>query len=260
MKKQRVIIFCLILCLAGPLLLGGCAVIKKFFGEDEEKGASELMSEGTEAFEKGRYEQAREAFQKLKDRYPYSKYAVTAELRMADSMYEKKDYDEAYDAYDEFERLHPKNQEIPYVIYQKGMCQFLQVKTIDREQAHTLKAKEEFERIIGRFPRDEYAQKARKNLRKCMIFLADYELYVANFYYKKGKYRAALARYNYLIENFPDMGQYSQALELIARCKAEIAKEDKEAQVKAQKEAQKQAEKAQREAEKTAAREAEKKD
>jgi outer membrane protein assembly factor BamD len=260
MKKQRVIIFCLILCLAGPLLLGGCAIIKKFFAEDEEKGASELMSEGAEAFEKGRYEQAKEAFQKLKDRYPYSKYAVTAELRMADSMYEKKDYDEAYDAYDEFERLHPKNQEIPYVIYQKGMCQFLQVKTIDREQAHTLKAKEEFERIIGRFPRDEYAQKARKNLRKCMISLADYELYVANFYYKNGRYRAALARYNYLIENFPDMGQYNQALELIARCKEKIAKEEKEAQAKAQKEMQKQAEQAQREAEKTAAREAEKKD
>lgn len=258
MKKGRVMIFCLILCVAGTLLLGGCAMFKKFFGGgDEEKAASELMAEGTEAFEKGRFEQAKEAFQKLKDRYPYSKYAITAELRMADSMYEKQDYDEAYEAFDEFERLHPKNPEIPYVIYQKGMCQFQQVKTIDREQAHTLKAKEEFERLIGRFPRDEYAQKARKNLRKCMISMADYELYVANYYYKNGKYQAALARYIYLIENFPDMGQYSQALELIARCKERIAKEEKEFQAKSQKEAEK---KAQKEAEKPAGKEAENKD
>jgi outer membrane protein assembly factor BamD len=257
MKKSRTIVLTLTLCLAFTLLFGGCASIKKLFGEDEEKAASELMVDGTDAFEKGRFEEAKENFQKLKDRYPYSKYAVIAELRMADAMYEKEDYDEAYEAYDEFERLHPKNPEIPYVIYQKGMCQFQQVKTIDREQAHTLKAKEEFERLIGRFPRDEYAQKARKNLRKCMIFLADYELYVANYYYKNGKYRAALARYTYLIEHFPDMGQYNQALELIARCKEQVAKEDKEAQAKAQKEAAKQAEKAQREAEKTAAREAE---
>ncbi|MEW6666200.1 MAG: outer membrane protein assembly factor BamD [Thermodesulfobacteriota bacterium] len=255
MKKSRVIIFYLILCVAGTLLLGGCAFIKKFFGEDEEKAASELMADGTSAFERGQFEKAKEAFQKVKDRYPYSKYAVTAELRMADSMYEGRDYDEAYEAYDEFERLHPKNQEIPYAIYQKGMCQFRQVKTIDREQGHTLKAKEEFERLIGRFPRDEYAQKARKNLRKCMIFLADYELYVANYYYKMGKYRAALARYTYLIEHFQDMGQYNQALELIARCKEQVAKEEKEAWAKAQKEA----EKAQKEAEKTAAKEAQKK-
>jgi outer membrane protein assembly factor BamD len=255
-KKPRFILCCLILCLGGTLLLGGCAYIKQFFGEDEEKGASELMVEGTEAFENGRYEEAKEAFQKLKDRYPYSKYAITAELRMADSMYEKEDYDEAYEAYDEFERLHPKNPEIPYVIYQKGMCQFRQVKTIDREQSHTQKAKEEFERLIGRFPRDEYAQKARKNLRHCMIFLADYEMYVANYYYKKGKYRAALARYTHLVETFQDMGQYSQALELIARCKEQIAKEEKEAQAKAQKEAEKAA---QKEAEKTASMEAEKK-
>jgi outer membrane protein assembly factor BamD len=255
MKKSRVIILCLILCVSGTLLLGGCAYIKKFFGEDEEKAASELMADASSAFEKGRFEEAKEAYQKVKDRYPYSKYAITAELRMADSIYEKQDYDEAYDAYDEFERLHPKNPEIPYVIYQKGMCQFKQVKTLDREQAHTLKAKEEFERLIGRFPKDEYGQKARKNLRKCMIFMADYELYVANFYYKKGKYRAALARYTYLIEHFADMGQYNQALEVIARCKEEIAKEEQADQAKALKEA----EKAQKEAEKTAAREAEKK-
>jgi outer membrane protein assembly factor BamD len=206
---------------------GGCSTIQKYFGDEEEKSASELMSEGTQSFERGRLTEAKEAFQKVKDRYPYSKFAIVAELKMADAMYEKGDYDEAYDAYDEFEKLHPKNPEIPYVIYQKGMCQFRQMKTIDREQAHTLKAKEEFERLVGRFPRDEYAHKARRNIRECLIFLAENELYVANYYYKMGKYRAALARYTFLIENYPDLGQYHQALESIARCKEKILKEEK---------------------------------
>jgi len=261
MKMHRVVFRCLVMCTVLILLTGGCALIEKFFVEDEDKGATELMVEGTESFERGDYEEAKEAFQKLKDRYPYSKYAITAELKMADALYERQEFDEAYEAYDEFERLHPKNLEIPYVIYQKGMCQFRQVNTIDREQTHTLKAKEEFERLIGRFPRDEYAQRARKNIRKCLIFMADHELYIANYYYRMGKYRAALARYTYLIENYPDMGQYHHALELIARCKDKIAKEEKLEQEKAAKEAEKkarqEAEKAQKEAEKESAKEAE---
>ena len=64
------------------------------------------------------------------------------------------------------------------------------------------------------------------NLRKCALYLAENELYVANFYFKMGKYNAALARYRYLIENFPDMGQYNKALENIAICKERLAKRE----------------------------------
>jgi outer membrane protein assembly factor BamD len=221
--RFRIVLFCSMLL----FLMGGCSIIQTFFGVEEEKSASELMSDGTRDFERGRLKDAKEAFQKVKDRYPYSKFAIVAELKMADAAYENGDYDEAFDAYDEFEKLHPKNMEIPYVIYQKGMCQFRQMSTIDREQLHTHKAKEEFERLVGRFPRDEYAHLGRKNIRECMIFLAENELYVANYYYKIGKYRAALARYTYLIQNYPDLGQYHQALEAMARCKEKLLKEEK---------------------------------
>ncbi len=225
----RAVVFCSLLI----LVLGGCSTIKKYLGfDEEEKSVSELMSDGTKDFEAGRLTEAKEAFQKVKDRYPYSKFAVVAELKVADALYENEDYDESYDAYDEFEKLHPKNPEIPYVIYQKGMCQFRQIKTIDREQGHTLKANEEFERLVGRFPRDEYAQKARRNIRECLIFLAENELYVANYYYKMGKYRAALARYTYVIENYPDLGHYNHALESISRCREKILREEKKEEEK----------------------------
>jgi outer membrane protein assembly factor BamD len=204
-----------------PFLIGGCS----HFGKKEEKTATELMSEGMKSFEKGNYEAAAETFQKVKDRYPYNTFAIIAELKMADSLYKRKVYEEAYEAYDEFERLHPKNENIPYVIYQKGMCHFRQLKTIDRDQSHTLKSKEEFERLVKRFPRDDYAKRARKNIRKCLVYLAEYELYVGHFYYKMEKYRAAMARYTYLMNTYPDMGQYHEALAYIRRCKEELSKE-----------------------------------
>jgi len=209
------------------VLLNGCSTIDSILGRgvEDDADAGELMSQGNEDLSAGRYKDAVDAFQKIKDRFPYSKHAVGAELKMADALYLQDEYDLAYTAYDEFEKLHPKHKDMPYVIYQKGMSNFSQVKSKDREQAHTLKAKEEFERLIKRFPRDEYANKARKNLRECLIYLAEYELYVANFYYKQGKYRAALGRYTYILNNYPDMGQYQDAMEGITRCKEKLAQE-----------------------------------
>ena len=203
-------------------LLGGCSLYEKYLGEKEDKRPAELMSEGMKNFERSNYEEATEAFQQLKDRYPYSKYAIMAELKMADGLYEREEFEEAYTAYDDFEKLHPKNESIPYVIYQKGMCNFRQVTAIDRDQSFTLKAKEEFDRLVRRFPSNEYANRARKNIRQCFIYLAEYELYVGHFYYKMGKYKTAMNRYTYLIKNYPDMGQYHEALDYISRCKEKL--------------------------------------
>jgi len=227
MNKRSALVRTVLAAIMLVFLLSGCSTIDSIFGRgvEEEVDAGELMIQGNEDLSKGRYKDAVDAFQKIKDRFPYSKHALSAELKMADALFLQEEYELAYTAYDEFEKLHPKNKDMAYVIYQKGMCNFNQIKSKDREQVHTLKAKEEFERLIKRFPRDEYANKARKNLRECLIYLAEYELYVANFYYKQGRYRAALGRYTFIINNYPDMGQYQDAMEGITRCKEKLAQE-----------------------------------
>ena len=225
MNRSILVIRNILLGMMVVFLLGGCSLYDKYFGGKEDKRPSELMREGMKNFDRANYEEASEAFQKLKDRYPYSKYAIMAELKMADALYEKEEFEEAYTAYDDFEKLHPRNESIPYVIYQKGMCNFRQVTAIDRDQSFTLKAKEEFDRLVKRFPSSEYANRARKNIRECFIYLAEYELYVGHFYYKMGKYRTAMNRFTYLIQNYPDMGQYHEALEYIGRCREKLKKE-----------------------------------
>jgi outer membrane protein assembly factor BamD len=209
------------------LFLSGCGLWSRIFSsKEEEKTPAQLVSEGMDSLERGHYEDATQAFQKIKDRYPYSKFAVEAELKMADALYKTELYDEAFDAYSEFEKLHPKNDNIPYVIYQKGMCHFKQVRTVDRDQSHTFKAREEFERLVKKFPRSEQASRARIKARECYISLARYELYVGHYYYKMKKYRAAMGRYRYLLENYPDLGQYQEALDYINKCKEKVAEKE----------------------------------
>lgn len=217
------------------VLSNGCVVIdsltgtfNRLFGDVEERTPPELMLQGQEYLDEGRYLAASEAFQQIKDRYPYSRYALKAELLLADAMFLREEYNTAYELYDEFERLHPRNPDIPYVIFRKGECHLEQVSTIDRDQSHTHAAKDEFERLVKRFPNDRYAKVARKKIRKCLIYLAEYELYVGHFYFGKGNFRAAKGRYEYIIENYPDMGQYHEALEYIRVCREKLAEEQAE--------------------------------
>ncbi len=208
------------------VMLSGCGVWKHFFGDDDiEPTPAELMSEGLDRFNSGKFEAAAEIFQKIKDRYPYSKNALDAELKMADALYQRGLFEEAYEEYSQFERLHPKNPEIPYVIYQQGMCFYRQSSTIDRDQSKTLRAREEFERVVKRYKNSPYANMAKRKLRESLVNMAEHELYVGNFYYRMGKYDAAMDRYFYIINNFPDLGQYYEAIENIKKCKEDIARE-----------------------------------
>jgi outer membrane protein assembly factor BamD len=208
------------------LLLSGCGLWKKVFGDDIEPTPAELMSEGLNDFKSGEFEAATEAFQKIKDRYPYSKNALQAELKMADALYQREMFDEAYEEYSEFEKLHPKNPDIPYVIYQEGMCFYRQASTIDRDQSHTLQAREEFERVIKRYKNSPYANMAKRKLRESLVNMAEHELYVGNFYFRGEKYQAAMDRYLYIIDHFPDLGQYYEAIENIKKCKDQIAEDE----------------------------------
>lgn len=192
----------------------GCAL----FAVKEEKYAQELAGDGMEAYQDGNYKDAIESFEKIKDWYPFSKYAILAELKIADSHYKLKEYDEAVTAYEQFENLHPLNDAIPYVIFQTGLCHFEQVDTFDRDQSKARKAIEAFNRLIKQFPDNSYSLKAKEYTGICYKSLAESEFGIGIFYYKSKHYKAALKRFKSVIINYPDVGVHQKALQYIAQC------------------------------------------
>lgn len=209
-------IFALVLAFA--LMVSGCSILG-LGSKVRDKSPEDLMRDGLSSFDKADYTKAIESFQKIKDRYPYSKFAIYAELKLADSYFKRDEFDEAIEAYRDFERLHPKNTAIPYVLYQQGMCNFTRMNTIDRDQTYTELALKDFRRLEGQFPDDIYSLRAKRNIRKCLTNLADHELYVGCFYYKVNQYSAALKRFEYLISHYPDLGQYAKAFKYMEICK-----------------------------------------
>jgi outer membrane protein assembly factor BamD len=188
------------------------------------KNAEQLAAEGASAFMNKDYKDAVKAYTDLKDWYPFSRYAILAELKIADSHFHLKQYGEAIIAYETFERMHPRNEAVPYVINQNGLCWFNQIDTIDRDHTPARNALAQFQRLIQQYPDYEHIEPARANIKKCIENIAGHELYVADFYMKTKKYKAALKRYEGIVEFYPGTEQSKIALNKISECASLVNK------------------------------------
>ena len=86
--------------------------------QNYEKGLAELKDEN--------YPEAQKYFQFVKQKYPFSKYAVLAELAIADTQFARGNYTEAIDSYKSFARLHPTHEKVEdgYVAFRIGESYF----------------------------------------------------------------------------------------------------------------------------------------
>jgi outer membrane protein assembly factor BamD len=206
------------------LICSGCTALKDVWrsitGEEEEYSAQELAYVGMDFYESGDYSRAIEKFEKLKDWFPFSRYAMLAELKIGDAHYQLKQYEQAIFAYEEFEKLHPNNEAVPYVVYQTGRCYFDRIETIDRDQTPAKKALETFQRLIKQYPNDEYARTADAHLSKCYQHLAGHDFIIGVFYYKSKHYQAACQRFKSVISDYPDVGYHQKALQYLTKCES----------------------------------------
>lgn len=202
------------------LLLGGCAnLIDYYFLPPAEDTAQELYEAGREAMSQKQYYNAIEYFTKLKDRYPFSPYTPMGTIALGDAYFLTEDYSQAAETYKEFESVHPRNEEIPYVLYQIGVSNFKRSESIDMPQGNLQEALQYFHLLHQTFPDTDYGKEAVEYIRRCRQRLAEHELFIADFYWRTDQYGAAWKRYMYTVENFKDLDEVQE----YAKVRAELS-------------------------------------
>jgi outer membrane protein assembly factor BamD len=227
----------LLLLLTAFVALNGCGTnLKEFyfgdlFGKKSatiDKTAEQLALSGMTNLQKKEYTKAADDFKKLKEHYPYSKYAILAELKSGDAYFGARKYNEAALSYEEFVRLHPRNEVIPYVLYQLGMSHFLTFTTVDRDPEETKTAMQAFEKVIQNFPQSEYAAKSEKQIIECKKRIISHMFSVARHYYINKYYAAAKTRLDTMVQKYPqavaDLGYGPTVEKMLAKCDKEVAK------------------------------------
>lgn len=189
------------------VLLGGCGIIDYFYLPPPEDTAQELFEAGNDAMREKNYLAASGYFSKLKDNFPFSPYAVEAELSLADCYFLDEEWGMASDAYKEFETLHPRHEAIPYVLYNIGMANLNGYPSIDRPSTQVEEAYSYFSRLRESYPSTEYAAVAEEKMKECRKLMAEHELFYADFYFRMERYASALSRYQAILRDFPDVSE-----------------------------------------------------
>lgn len=198
----------LLMVLSVSSILASCATEEK--KTDTPEGAYAVAEE---LDKDERYEEAIAKYQDIRNRFPYSRFAIMSELSVADVYFRKESYAEAQASYMSFKDLHPKHPRADYVTYQLGMSYYKQLpSTIDRDLSLAPSAMTFFEEVYRQFPNSEYAQLARDFHEEARKKLAAKEVYIADFYFIRKKWDSALSRYEGLLKEFPGLGFDEEAL------------------------------------------------
>src|SRR3990172_9546074 len=127
----------------------------------EVPSAEDLYREGNTALEDGGrflfidtrdHAKAIETFQQIVDNYPYSDYAVLAELKIADSYFDQEKYEEALSYYRDFGDLHPQHEQVPYTLQRAALCHYRQSKDESRDQTATRQSLVFLDKLLSKYP------------------------------------------------------------------------------------------------------------
>lgn len=190
-------------------LLLGCSTAEKY-----DTSTAEGAFKQAEDYEKDeRYEEAVAKYTDVKNKFPYSKFATSAELKIADVQYKREAFIEAQSAYQLFKEFHPKHPQADYVTFRLAMSFFNQLpSSIDRDLTVADKAILYFDEVINSYASSAYTEEARKHRSEALKMQAQKEIYVANFYVKRQNYDSALKRYETVLKSYPNLGFDPEAL------------------------------------------------
>ncbi len=185
--------------------------------------AQSLYAEGLEDFYSGDCLDAEPTFRDVRRKYPYSRFAALAELRLADCLFEDGKYPEAIQAYQQFARHRPSHVEVPYARFRvaKSYCEQMPTEWLlsppahERDQAPAQQALHHLRRFIVDYPQDPHLPKAKRLAEEALEMLSKHELYVAEFYLDRDHPKAAIGRLRTLLRSYPKSSVEPEALLLL---------------------------------------------
>jgi outer membrane protein assembly factor BamD len=202
------------------LSLFGCSTDKV----DETKNwpAPKIYSEAREELASGNYERAITLFEKLEAGYPFGTYAQQAQLEIAYAYYKQADQAQALAAVERFIKLHPNHPNVDYMYYLRGLINFNDPTSFldrfypqdatERDPKGTREAFDAFKRLVEKFPNSEYAPDARLRMKYLVNAMAQYELHVARYYYRRGAYLSAINRAQTAVTDYRESPATEEAL------------------------------------------------
>ncbi len=178
---------------------------------------ADLLGRGEQFLARKKYGSAIEHFQVLLERFPTSPLAARAQLLLADARMAHDDDIEAEAAFDDFLRLYPASDNVPYALFRKGELLTRQVRDPGRDQTKTQEAVKTFEQLREKDPAGPYAARAAERIRELRARLAAHEERIVSHYIKRRQFDSAEARVRKALAEYPDTKETPRLMSLLAQ-------------------------------------------
>lgn len=211
-----------LLALFAVMLIAGCGSIKA--EQDETAGwtAERLYQDARTEISAGNWSNARERLEAIEARYPFGTYAQQALVDQAYVNWKDQEPEQALAAIDRFEQQYPNHPGTDYMLYLKGLITFTPPSASftnitrqdpsERDPKGLRESYEAFNELIERYPDSRYAADARKRVTWLVSTIAQNEVHVAQYYYERGAYVAAVNRAQTVITDFQGVPIAEKAL------------------------------------------------
>lgn len=206
--------------LALALLLAACS--SKPIDKTEAWSPNKIYTEAKDELSSGAYDKAIPLLEKLEGRAAGTPLAQQAQLEKAYAHYKAREPAQATATLDRFMKLHPSSPAIDYALYLKGLVDFNDELGIfgfiskqdlsERDQKAAKESFEAFKDLATRFPDSRYTPDARSRMTYIVNSLAQYEVHVARYYYKRGAYVAAISRAQSAVTDYQNVPALEEAL------------------------------------------------
>ena len=188
---------------------------------------NKLYAEAKDELNSGAYDKAVVLLEKLEGRAAGTPLAQQAQLDKAYAQYKAGEPAQAIATLDRFVKLHPASPALDYAMYLKGVVNFnddlgffaflTRQDLSERDQKASKEAFESFKEMVTRFPASRYAPDARSRMNYISNSLAEYEVHVARYYYRRGAYLAAVNRAQAALADYREVPALEEALFILMK-------------------------------------------
>lgn len=206
----------------GLSLLTGCATEEK--NEFAGWSVNKLYTEGRDRMNAGDYTRSAALLEATIAQFPFSAQATQAQLELPYVYWKEESRLKALAAADRFIVLNGSHPQLDYMYYLKGIVNFnnntgfikalitRDVGTNASDPKAANEAFESFKTLVTKFPNSRYAPDARNRMVQLVDVLAQQQLSIAQFYYEREAYLAAINRAQELLKNFDGTPSVEHAL------------------------------------------------
>ncbi|MCC7287854.1 MAG: outer membrane protein assembly factor BamD [Burkholderiaceae bacterium] len=211
---------------AAALVLGvaGCGSASLINDKDS---AEKLYADARDEMASGNYDRAVKLLERVEGKAAGSILAQQAVLEQAYAQYRSGERATALVTLERYIKNHPSSPALDYAMYLKGIVNFndnlgilssLSRQDIsERDQQASRDAYQSFKQLVDQFPDSKYSADARVRMDYIVNALAEYELHVARYYYRRGAFVAAANRAQYTVREYQQTPSVEEALYIMAQ-------------------------------------------